>query len=138
MNGPGGDQYQAKQQQRSRNREAWSAKQFQKTGRPRGDARDAAHLRLQLGEGLPQFGRRLITVVGRSRQATGDDRAEVGRQRFVDLYDWRGFGGENRRQGGDVVVALEGVLARRHLVEHDAQGEDVRAVVDGAALGLLG
>src|ERR671933_719251 len=35
-------------------------------------------------------------------------------------------------------AAAEGRLARQHLVEDDAQGVDVRALVEGVARGLLG
>ncbi len=41
-------------------------------------------------------------------------------------------------ESGDGGLSAEGALAGGHLVEHDAQGEDVRARVDFLALRLLG
>ena len=71
-------------------------------------------------------------------RVAGDDAFEPLWQGGVELGDPRRHVLEDRRDEGDERVAVERPRAGDHLVEHDAEGEDVRAVVDGAPLGLLG
>ena len=62
-------------------------------------------------------------------QAPGDGRVDGGRHRRggVDMLDGHGDGG----------LAVIGRAARQHFVHDDAQGVDIRPVIDPAALGLL-
>ena len=71
-------------------------------------------------------------------EAVQDDPVERGRQRLAPLGGRRGVLLEDRVHRLDGRVALERAASRQHLVEHDAEREDVGAVIDGLPAHLLG
>ena len=87
--------------------------------------------------------RRLPAIHWALRETSLDDMIERGRHLpaaavTADRRDgWR-VACENRRDQTRMALALEGFPAGRHLVQHDAKREDVRARVDRLALELFG
>ena len=67
-------------------------------------------------------------------QAVSDDPIEIVRDAFQRFRLLVQNGGER----GDSAVTLEGAPPGHHFVKHGSEGEDVRAGIDGLALGLLG
>ena len=99
---------------------------------------------VRFGEMLPhradvpgQVARRGVAFLGILLQAALDDPAERRRHGGVELRDGLGVLADDGRQGLGLRSALEGALARRHLVEDRAHRELVGAVVERAAAGLL-
>ena len=69
--------------------------------------------------------------------ACGDSRQFVG-QFHAALDERPRRVAQNRGGEVDGGVSAKGALAARHLVQHDAEGEDVGAMIEWAALQLLG
>ena len=82
--------------------------------------------------------RRLEALLRVLLEAVQDDPVERGRQRLALLGGRRGVLLEDRVHRLDGRVALGTRGARQHLVEHDAEREDVGAVIDGLPAHLLG
>ena len=74
--------------------------------------------------------RGLESFFGILLEAVADDGRERGGQRTAGHLDLRRVRRENRVHRFDARVTDEGPRARQHLVEHDAETEDVRALVD--------
>ena len=89
-------------------------------------------------EAVGEIGRRLEARLGTFFETAVD--------RALEIHRHRGAGGRELRRllledGGDDLgagVAAEGAVARGHLVDDAAEGEDVRSGVGGLALDLLG
>jgi hypothetical protein len=75
------------------------------------------------------------SVVGTLLQAPADDACHGGRHGRRQRW---GIGVEDRGHRVRRRVALEGPGARQHLVHHEAEREDVRAMVDRGGPQLLG
>ena len=97
-------------------------------------ARQAPHERLQL---VAEGGHRLVPVARRLRHRPVEDRLEGGEGPGVHVGDRARGGVDDRVQHLDRVAAAERGHAGDHLVEHDAEAEDVGAVVGGLARRLL-
>ncbi len=80
---------------------------------------------------------RLVTPLGSLLETGRDHAAEVAGESVLQLGHRDGGVLEDGRHRRERRVARERPPARGHLVEHDAQREDVRALVDRLALGLL-
>ena len=92
---------------------------------------DPAQLPFQVRRGLPA----LVGILGEARL---HDAVERGRRHRLQLRDRLRLVAQDRGDEGRLRGAGEGLLARRHLVEHGAEGEDVGARVGVLALELLG
>ena len=77
-------------------------------------------------------------LLGVLLEAVADDPLEAGRDVLVGDGELRRILLQDRRHRVRGRVAVEGALAREHLVEDRAEGEDVRARVGGLAAHLLG
>jgi DNA-binding TFAR19-related protein (PDSD5 family) len=88
------------------------------------------HQEPRVGDGVQAVPR--IALEAAAQQAAHAGRSDGGQGREVDLA--------LEYSGEDVAHRLAGeeLAAREHLVEHDAEGPDVRALVDRLAPGLLG
>ena len=84
-----------------------------------------------------QPSRRLETIGGILGQALVDDAAEVSRQIYSTRFNRRRILVHDRRCEIDRGVAVEGTLTGRHLVQNDAEREDVGARIDRLSLQLL-
>ncbi len=105
-------------------------------GRARLDARaralgNPAELSADVAGALP-------ALVGILREAGLDDPVESGRRRGLDRRDRRRLGVQDRSDERRLARAGERPLPCRHLVEHGAEGEDVRSRVRLLALELFG
>jgi len=68
----------------------------------------------------------------------GRDQSQIAGQRLIEVADRSRRVAQDARDRRDGRITCEGALARRQLVEHDAEQEDVRPVVNRFALRLLG
>ena len=93
---------------------------------------------LQVLEVAPQVARRLVAVLGPLLERALDHARERPRHVVAQLRDRPRRVLQYRGEDRQVRVALERPLAARHLVEQDAEREDVGAVVDRQPLRLLG
>jgi hypothetical protein len=89
---------------------------------------------VEVAEDLPHV---LRAASGVLLEHAGDDLEEAGGERALRRRRRR-VPGEDRLDELDRVAPLERPSAREHLVEQDAEGEDVAARVDRVAPGLLG
>ena len=78
------------------------------------------------------------SLLGILLEAVADDALEAGRDVLVGDGEIRRIFLQDRRHRVGGRVAVEGALAREHLVEDRAEGEDVGARVGGLAAHLLG
>src|ERR1700730_5478598 len=87
---------------------------------------------------IQHFAAALITGIRILCQRAHDNGTDSGVNRGVHLF-WRDgvFVHDFVDYGGDVLTR-NGFFAGDHVVEHDAEGEDVAASVDGAAFDLFG
>jgi hypothetical protein len=106
-------------------------------GRRPEDELPAVHVTLQVLEVAPEVARRLVAVLGSLLERALDHPRERLRDVVAQLAGRARRVLQDRGQDGQVGVAAERPLPGGHLVEDDAEGEDVGAVVDGQALGLL-
>ncbi len=81
--------------------------------------------------------RRLEPVLRVLGEARLDDAVQGRRRHRRDLVDRRRIVAEDRADQARLALAREGLPSRRHLVEHGAEREDVRARVGLAAFELL-
>ena len=81
---------------------------------------------------------RLVALLAILRQAAPHDAGELARETWVDLREGPRRVTDDGREDGDDGIALEWPLADGHLVEHDAEGEQVGPVIERAPVGLLG
>jgi hypothetical protein len=81
---------------------------------------------------------RLVAVLGLLGQGPVEDGLQGGRNAGVELDGRAGRLVDDGVQDLDGIAAAERSLAGQHLVEDDAQAEDVGSMVDARALGLLG
>jgi hypothetical protein len=93
---------------------------------------------LQILEVVPQILGALVAVFDVLHEAPPHDLRQVARQRVIEVGDGARCVAQDARDCRDRRVALDGPLAGGQLVEDDAEREDVRALVDRFALGLLG
>ena len=107
-----------------------SAIQRRARGGRRSRARRPAQRVLQLAHRLPAL-RRVL------RQARPDHLLERGRRPRLQGRDRPRLLLQDRRHHARRALALEGALAGQHLVQHQAEREDVRALVGRLALDLL-
>ncbi len=89
-------------------------------------------------QGLPQFVARLIALHGIFGDGLLDDGIDRRRQGRLDGSRRDRVVIHHLVDDGGRTLPGEGLLAGEHLVEHGAEREDVRAMVDAAAGGLLG
>jgi hypothetical protein len=97
-----------------------------------------ARLLLQRLELVAQVERRLVATRRVLLETPLEDAPEMVGQRHVELADRRWRVAQDRGDEISLRLALEGAAAGRHLVEDDAEGEDVGTVIGDAALHLLG
>ena len=88
--------------------------------------------RLRLSQVVAQLGHGLIALPWRLREAALHDGLQRGRR-----IQRRGLVAQNRRHGGDGVLAMERPPPAEQLVQHRAETEDVRPRIERLALGLL-
>ncbi len=100
-----------------------------------GLARDPAHQRLEV---VAEGGHRLVAVAGVLRHRAVEQRLQQRERPRIDLADRARRLVDHGVQDFDRVAAAERRAARDHLVEHDAEAEDVGAVVGDLAARLLG
>ena len=92
---------------------------------------------LQVLEHDLEVGHVLPPALGVFTQAAGESLCYVRGKRIVDLSGRLWILVEDGCQRGHTGFPAEGLLAREHLVENGAEGENVGAGVDFFALGLL-
>jgi hypothetical protein len=99
-----------------------------------------SHLRVTLGDPLqrvPEVARRLPAFPRVLRETAPDDPLQKRRGQRLKLRDRPWLGRHDRRDQAGPALALEGTLARHHLVQHCAEREDVCPGVRVLALQLL-
>jgi hypothetical protein len=89
-------------------------------------------------EGVAHLDGRVGPQAQRPRQGREHDAVELGGNGRAQRRRGRDDGFDDAGEGLDRVVGGEEASAHKHLPEHDGGGPNVGAVVDGAALGLLG
>ena len=108
-------------------------------GRRRDGSRDGSRRLRQGGrEGPRHVGAGGIAVLGLLGEGPHQHPVHGGRQRGIGRGGARGIGLHHLVEHRVGVGALEGEPSSEHLVEHDAEGEEVGPVVDLLALDLLG
>jgi hypothetical protein len=101
-------------------------------------ARLLVELQQHLLQRLGELGAVLVALLGLLGQAALDHAAQRGRHVRPLGVERRWFLVDDLGGDGHQAVAAEGALAREHLVQHDAGGEEVAAAVDLLAARLLG
>jgi hypothetical protein len=107
--------------------------------RERGVGEDEARVVEELVERLLERGRRRVALVAVHLEGAIDDGLEGERHLGVALGHRGVLAGAHALDGADLVVGPERVVAGQHLVQHHADAEQVRALVEVlGAFRLLG